>query len=177
MKKSSIFFFATILIVSGIVISCSSSRKNRAQSTTVEEKQGTISIPGPAVIVYKTKKDYNNRVPVTLSDDKSRIVSFPAPTDIKVHDKYTTPTLLRDGYLLDNRGIGRHTAFLRFTYDDYYTMDNIPTAGRLMNYIIDDDPFTEMYDCGKKSDFDNLIEMLNRKIEKGELSDYRNLLK
>ncbi len=177
MKKSCIQFLAVTLILSGILISCSSSKINLAQSTTTEEKLENTGVPGPPVIVYITKKDYYDHVPVSLSEDKTRIVSFPAPTDIKINGQYTYPTKLSDGYLLDNRGIGKNTAFLRFTYDDYYTMDNIPTAERLMNYIIDNDPFTEMYDCGKKRDFDNPVEMLNRKIESGEISGYKDLLK
>ena len=177
MKTFKFLFLAATLIFSGMFISCKSSKKNQTQSEIGEESQRTVGIPGPPVIVYKTNKDYYDHVPVTLSEDKTRIVSFPAPTDIKINGKYTYPTLLNDDYLLDNRGINKNTAFLRFTYDDYYTMDNIPTAERLMNYIIDNDPFTEMYDCGKKSSYDNLVEMLDRKIETGELKECVDLMK
>lgn len=177
MKKSGILFFAITLIISGIIFSCSSSKKNQTKSKTNKNNQGAVSVPGPPVIIYKTKKDYYNHVPVTLSEDKARITSFPAQSDIRINGQYTYPTRLNDGYLLDNRGISKNTAFLRFTYDDYYTMDNIPTAERLMNYIIDDDPFLELYECGKKSNYDNLAEMLNRKIETGELRGCEDLMK
>jgi len=176
MKIFGVLFLVITLTLSGILCSCSSSKKNQSQSEKTEGKQGTVGIPGPPVIVYKTKNDYYDHVPVTLSNDKSKIVSFPAPGDIKKNGQYTLPTVLSDGYLLDNRGISKNTAFLRFTYDDYYTMDNIPTADRLMNYIVDDDPFIEMYDCGKKSDFDNPEKQLNKKIESGELSEFNDLL-
>ena len=177
MKKFGALFLSITMVLSAILFSCSSSKKNQTQSETGKKNQGTVGIPGPPVIVYKTNKDYFDRVPVTLSEDKTRIVSFPAPSDIKINGHYTYPTRLSNGYFLDNRGISKNSAFLRFTYDDYYTMDNIPTAERLMNYVIDDDPFTEMYDCGKKSEYDNLVEMLNRKIETGELEDSKDLLK
>ena len=177
MKKSGILFLTILFATSYVLYSCSSSRKNQTQSTKGDEMQGTIGVPGPPVIVYKTKQDYFDHVPVTLSEDKSKIVAYPAPSDIKRNGQYTLPTRLSDGYLLDNRGISKNTAFLRFTYEDYYTMDNIPTAERLMNYVIDDNPFIEMYDCGKKGDFDNVEEQLNRKIENGEITEYKNLLK
>ena len=177
MKNSGIYFPLITLILATLLLSCSSSKKNQNHTKTGNDKQGAIGVPGPPVIVYKTKKDYFDHVPVTLSDDKSKIVSFPAPSDIKRNGEYTLPTRLSDGYLLDNRGISKNTAFLRFTYDDYYTMDNIPSAIRLMNYVIDDDPFIEMYNCGTKADFDNPVETLNLKIENGEISECNDLLK
>ena len=177
MKKNGILFFAVTMILSGILFSCTSSKKNQTQSKTNEKNQIAVGVTGPPVIVYKTKKDYYNNVPVTLSEDKSRITSFPAQSDIRINGQYPYPTRLNDGYLLDNRGINKNTAFLRFTYEDYYIMDNIPTADRLMNYIIDDDPFMEIYECGKKSNYDNLTEMLNRKIETGELGGCEDLMK
>ncbi len=87
-----------------------------------------------------------------MSVDKTRIISFPDPKDIRIDGNFTYPDELVDGYLLDKRGINEHAAFLKFTYEDYYNMDNIPTAERLMNYILDDDPFIEIYDAGKKKD-------------------------
>jgi len=177
MKKVSVILFTLVLGIFLIHISCSSTKKNATGSDSGDKQGGSVSVPGPPAIVYKTKKDYYKHVPVTLSEDKSKIIAFPAQSDLKVNGKYTYPTRLSSGYLLDNRGVGKNTAFLRFTYDDYYTMDNIPTPERLMNYIIDDDPFTELYDCGRKSDYDNPVEMLNRKIESGDISGCRNLLK
>src|ERR1035437_9891940 len=72
---------------------------------------------GPPTMVYKTKADYSKNVPVTLSDDKSVIISYPAPIDLKPGGSFATPTLLQDGYLLDNRGINAKVAFLKMTYE------------------------------------------------------------
>jgi len=177
MKIQGAILMAIVFALSCSLFSCSSAKKNQSQTRANEEMQGNVAIPGPPLVVYKTKKDYFDKVPVTLSDDKTRVVSYPAPSDIKRNGQYILPTRLKDGYLLDNRGISKNSAFLRFSYDDYYTMDNIPTAERLMNYVVDDAPFAEMYDCGTKSDFDNPVEQLNRKIENGEISEYQDLLK
>jgi hypothetical protein len=90
---------------------------------------------------------------------------------------FTYPDELVDGYLLDKRGINEHAAFLKFTYEDYYNMDNIPTAERLMNYILDDDPFIEIYDAGKKGQYKNIIDDLNTMILQGKIREMKNLLK
>jgi hypothetical protein len=140
----------------------------------VRQETGVAS---PPAIVYKTKNDYSKNVPVILSEDKTKIVSFPAQRDIKKGDGFVYPTELVDGYLLDNRGINQNAAFLKFTYEDYYNMDNIPDAARLMNYILDKEPFTEIYQCGRRGDFKNLEAELNQKIREGKLKECKNLLK
>jgi len=56
-------------------------------------------------------------------------------------------------------------------------MDNIPTAERLMNYILDDDPFIEIYDAGKKGQYENIIDDLNTMILQGKIREMKNLLK
>jgi hypothetical protein len=101
-------------------------------------------MPGPQTIVYKTKKDYYNLVPVLLSDDKTEIISYPHPIDIKVGDTYVTPTKLNEGYLLDNRGIGKNVAFLNMTYEQYSKLDRVPTLEELQNMIVDKNPLEVM---------------------------------
>jgi hypothetical protein len=56
-----------------VVLACSINLSAMAQSGSAQ----------PHLLVYKTKGDYKNYVPVMLSDDKSRIISYPDPKDIK----------------------------------------------------------------------------------------------
>ncbi len=133
-------------------------------------------VPSPPAIVYKTKGDYSRQVPVILSADKKMVVSFPAQSDLRINGKFTYPDVLEHGYLLDNRGINQNTAFLKFTYEDYYNMDNIPTAERLLNYILDDDPFIEMYDFGRRGQFENAVEEINQIILSGKIPEKKSLL-
>lgn len=159
-----------VFLISGILLfSCSSTKKNNMN--------GKTGISSPPAIIYKTKKDYYQNVPVTLSADKQKIVSYPAPTDIRRGDEFTYPTKLNSGYLLDNRGIGINTAFLRFTYEDYYNMDNIPGVDRLMEYIIDDDPFLEMYQLGNRGDYKDIEQETNQIIDNNKLKKFTNLAK
>ena len=139
--------------------------KQHAANTTTE----TAPIPAkPATygrtahaVIYKTKADYSQYVPVTLSDDGSSIVSYPAPTDVYYHGVIALPTRLADGYLLDNRGITPHSSFVRITYDDYSKLKDAPPLSELYKMIIDKAPFTEMYDLGERNDYTDAIGSIN----------------
>ena len=170
MKHRNIRWFYTILMSSLIIFSCSS-QKNSGMT----KNEGNMGVASPPAIVYKTSKDYYYHVPVQLSDDGKKVVSYPAPSDLRRGNDFTYPTRLADGYLLDNRGININTAFLRFTYADYYNMDNIPNTERLMNYIIDDDPFTEFYEVGRRGDYEDIEKALNKIIGQGKLKEFKNL--
>ncbi|MBE0637163.1 MAG: hypothetical protein IH598_01420 [Bacteroidales bacterium] len=175
MIRSFTFLLTAALMGLVLVFSCAT-QKNDKKSETVKQEIKPSGVPSPPAIVYKTKEDYHQLVPVILSADKKKIVSFPAQSDIRINEKFPYPDPLENGYLLDNRGINQHAAFLKFSYEDYYNMDNIPTAERLMNYILDDDPFIEMYEVGRRSQFKNLIEEINQMIKEGKLSEMKNLL-
>lgn len=174
MNKTGLLFHVLLAVII-VIVSCKPG-KNISNTETKVKKQ-EIGMATPPVIVYKTKNDYSKNVPVILSEDKTKIVSFPAQRDIKKVEEFAYPTKLANGYLLDNRGISQNAAFLKFTYEDYYNMDNIPDAARLMNYILDKEPFTEIYQCGRRGDYKNLEEELNQKIESGKLKECTSLLK
>ncbi|MFP4471517.1 MAG: hypothetical protein ACLFPE_12580 [Bacteroidales bacterium] len=165
--------FLVVMLLLSALISCSSSKQNKSGNMA---KNGSMAgTPSPPAIIYKTGGDYFYHVPVTLNDQKTRVASFPAFSDLKRNGEFVYPTRLENGWLLDNRGIGPNTVFLRFTYQDYYTMDNIPNAERLMNYIIDMDPFTEMYECGRRGDYGDIEAELNEMIRSGKLDGCRKL--
>lgn len=97
----------------------------------------------PRAVVYKTRADYNNLVPVTLTADGRTLASYPAPSDVS--PETSTPIQLGDGYLLDRRGVGVHTAFLDYTYEQYAALPTVPPVDTLMAHIRDRDPFTALY--------------------------------
>src|SRR5436309_2146351 len=105
MKISSMFFL--------LLIACCKPKQEAMKDFTPQY------IPGPHAMVYKTKANYSKLVPVDMSDDKTQIASYPAPTDVVSGSGYATPTQLHSGYLLDNRGIGKNAAFLKLTYEEY----------------------------------------------------------
>lgn len=96
----------------------------------------------PAAIVYKTRADYSDKVPINLNADKTSIMSYPDPHDIHAQ---SSPLPLADGYLLDRRGISTNVAFTSFTYEQYAALTHVPSTATLFDSIIDKSPLTEMY--------------------------------
>lgn len=178
MKKG---IMALCFIASCWGISCSSSRKQAAGLETTDSRfSGMVPTPAssgrisssvqaaPPVVIYKTAKDYSRHVPVGLSEDGQTIVSYPAVSDVKVGDKYPYPTPLADGYLLDNRGIGRNVAFLSYTYEEYAALPSTPSRSELLEKVIDKHPLTEIHTCGNRYEYKDLVKELNERIRSGE---------
>lgn len=144
--------------------SCSSTRK------TNEQDAAAVGVPMSFYQVYKTSGDYFFQVPVQLSDDKSKIVSYPASTDLMKGDDFTLPVRLADGYLLDRRGIGTNTAFIEWTYEVFTESGGASSVEELRNMIVDDNPITELFRCELKMSEAEAIEQINSMIRDGSLS-------
>ncbi|MEO5929313.1 MAG: hypothetical protein ABIR47_05230 [Candidatus Kapaibacterium sp.] len=129
----------------------------------------------PPTIVYTTRADYRNNVPVILSDDRTQIISYPDPSDLRGDTAHILPTQLADGYLLDNRGINANVAFLRMTYAQYAALPASPKAEELFIKILDKDPIIEMYNCGTRRRFKNIEQELNDIIHDHRLGEFRVL--
>ncbi|MCX6233157.1 MAG: hypothetical protein NT175_00315 [Bacteroidetes bacterium] len=157
------------VILSGLIISsCGVSRDN-------QQKSETVDYSGTPTLIYKTKKDYYNNVPVILSADKSKIVNYPAISDVYFKGVLAYPFQLADGYLLDNRGINENTAFLKYTYEEYSKLKELPKLTDLYSFIIDKEPFVELYNCGNRYRFKDEIAELNEIIKSNKLKDYKRL--
>ncbi len=139
--------------------------------------QMAAAAPGPHLLVYKTKKDYRQLVPVMLSDDKKSIVSYPDPQDIRVVGSAITPTSLKDGYLMDNRGIGENVAFLNITYKQYAKLKTAPEIEKLYSLIKDKDPLVMLCDCGLKQSFKDPKADVNKLIAGKRLTTKCKVLK
>jgi len=161
MKNSIFFGLAVILLLS-------------VNGKASRERAAIAGRPGPHAIVYKTKADYSRYVPVTLSDDKSKIVSYPAPQDVFTDGKLAVPSALPHGFWLDNRGIGPHSTYVRITYEEYAKMAEAPSIDELYKLIIDMDPFTAMYDLGLRNSISEA--QISEIIKKHKLKDYKKLL-
>lgn len=148
----------TVLILSA----CKS--KELTMEITAEKKEicyAPVYDSGPPVIVYKTKKDYSNKVPVMLSEDKKTIVWYPHPSDVKIDGKIKTPIKLSSGYLLDQQGIGKNVAFLNISYQKYASLRNILSLDTMFQLILDADPLSEMCNCGSSAGFSDQVNQLN----------------
>lgn len=161
----------TIIPLFVIIVFCSCKANNNLtqKTNTSQTSVATVNDNRPHLMVYKTKADYNNYVPVILSDDKTKIISYPHPTDLKVGDKLQLPTLLHEGYLLDNRGLGKNVAFVKINYEEYSKLQSVPTLKELYDLIIDKNPLIELYDCGIRTDSIDDINKLNNLIDSKKL--------
>ena len=174
--KNQLFFF-TIAVLLGCNAEKKQSKNKVDQQTNTTSAGKPIDFSaGPPTIIYKTKKDYYDKVPVTQSDDKTKIVSYPGVKDIYYNGNLSYPVKLNDGYLLDNRGIGKNSAFLSITYEEYSKLGEAPALSEMMNKIIDKGPFTEIYDCGSRYQYKDIAADLNKFIDGKQLNKFKRVL-
>jgi hypothetical protein len=139
----------------------------------VKVKARVPALARPAgTLIYQTKADYRQLVPVLLSADGQQIVAYPAPSDVRgPGNSYPQPQPLSQGYLLDQRGIGPNVGFLKLTYAEYARLTNPPPLAAMQTMLVDRDPLVALCDCGPRSRFaaDPRPE-LNRLISRGQLA-------
>jgi len=152
---------------------------SRKSLKSIEKPEQTMSEKssnsGPPCIIYKTKNDFDKLVPLTLNNKKTKILSYPGINDIYYKGKFAYPTKLSDGFLLDNRGIDKDVAFLSLTYEEYSKLKKTPSIMELRALIISDDPLIEMYDCGSKYKYKNLLDDIDKLIKNNELNKCRKI--
>ena len=175
MKKLAVLSW-TILLLGVFLISCSKkSQPGSATKTETKEQTGGSTMALPPCIIYKTKADYLKYVPVSLSEDKTRLKSYPDVKDLRNQGKSTYPERLSEGFMLDNRGIGPDVAFLSITYEDYVSKTKTPSADDLFQQLLDKDPLLEMYQCGNRYQYDDITRELNEIIVSGKLSECKKI--
>lgn len=145
------------------------SNKNTASSAKKESLYQPVFSQGPTTFVYKTKEDYFYNVPVILSSNKEEIISYPHPKDLIKDGQYTTPFKLKNGYLLDIKGINQNVAFLSFTYSEYASFTNVPSIEELYENIVDFNPLETLCNCGNRNYFEDIEKQLNDLIISNQL--------
>jgi hypothetical protein len=155
-----------LLLSSSLLFSCRVSREaaSEAPQSGASKPSAEASYAGPPTIVYKTIADYYDRVPVIMNEARTEIVSYPDPTDV---GDFSLPTRLKDGYLLDNRGINERVAFLRYTYNEYGRLPHVPSVAELKANILELYPLLEIINCGVRYRYKNEVEELNALIDSG----------
>lgn len=173
MKQISTLIFLSIFAL--VFFSCARNVNKETQKTKADSEMNTKTTAGPPVLIYKTNKDYYQHVPIVLNDDKSRIISYPDIKDVVQNNTLAYPTRLENGYLMDNRGINENAAFLNITYKEYSKLAKTPSIDELKAMILDDNPFIELYFCGSRYDYNDVVTELNAKIANNELSGFKKL--
>lgn len=163
--------FLRLLPIVALVGACCTHKEAQptVQQPGTEQSDSAVAVTGPPTIVYRTRVDVGDAVPITLSADGKEIVSYPHPSDLRAGDAYATPTPLGEGYLLDNRGIGPNTVFLKWTYAEYAALPQVPTLLELQDAITVRDPFAEIYDCGLRNNYTDPLKDLSELVRSGML--------
>ncbi len=150
------------LIAAAILTACNTPQQ--VQRTPIVANTNSVL---PKAIVYKTTRDYSNAVPVQMNDERTEIISFPAPSDIYYNGNLAKPTALSNGYYLDNRGINANTVFTTYTYEEYSKLKEIPSLITLKSKITELHPITEIYECNARAEYKNEVKELNQLIQNG----------
>lgn len=151
---------AALVIVAFLCGCCARKEAPTAAQPTPEVEVRAVAVTGPPAIVYRTRVDVGDAVPITLTPDWKEVVSYPHPADLKKGDGHATPTSIGEGYLLDNRGIGPNTVFLKWSYAEYAALPKAPALDELLAAIEHRDPFAEMYDCGPRNQYTDPVKEL-----------------
>ena len=171
--KASLLALSLLLLVGCCGRKDATTGSSASGPTAGGEQLSTATVPGvaasPHMLVYRTKRDLQDQVPVMLSKDRKTIASYPHPMDLHTAEGLPLPTRLQDGWLLDNRGIGTNVAFLRTTYAEYAAMEQAPSQAELLGAIEDPDPLTDLCDCGPRTIFTDPVEQINDLIRHDSL--------
>ena len=107
-----------------------------------------------------------------MSEDKSKVVSYPDIKDVYYQGKLAYPTALAKGFWLDNRGIGPNSAFIKLTYEEYAKLPGTPSPDELFAMLLDTNPFREIYNMGNRNNYKDAVAEINQIIEHHELKKY-----
>ncbi len=154
-------------------------KKEAAQTTATTgptagaSQLSQASAPGVAatahLLVYRTRTDHHDQVPVMLSADLKSILSYPHPKDLRTTDGLSVPVELEKGWLLDRRGIGMNVAFLGMTYAEYAALENAPSLAELDAAITDRISLTDLCDCGPRAAFTDPVVQIGKLIQHDSL--------
>ncbi len=135
--------FITIIAITIAMALCSCASK-KAETDSAESNITLapilIGATQPKAIAYKMSGQASAaNVPVQV-DNNGNIVSYPDPSDLKNAE----PIALKNGYLLDRRGISKNSRFLRYTYSEYSSLKTPPSLSELKASIIPDARVSEI---------------------------------
>ena len=163
-----------VVLMAGLAACCGKKHAAGQKDTTTE---GQVATSSPRVLVYRTKDDHADHVPVLLSADHSRIISYPHPSDLKTANGLPVPTPVGQGYLLDNRGISKDVAYLGMSWAEYAALPEAPSMEKLNALIIDRDPLTELWEGDHRANLKDPVKEVSAWVEAGELDKHCKRLK
>jgi len=147
-----------------LVVAC---KPHKEISKDMNRMNSTKISTGQQAVVYKTTEDFDDYVPVIMNKERTEISNYPAPTDLFYEGKLAKPTILKNGYLLDNRGINENVVFLNYTYEVYSQLKEAPALNEMLKNIKEKYPLKELIYCGSRYYLKDEMKELNAIIDAG----------
>lgn len=160
---------ATIVLLLGLTAGCAGHKAATSPGDAAERTR--------PLMVYRTKQDLHDKVPVGLSEDRQHILSYPQPTDLLLDGKLRLPTKLAKNHWLDNKGVGLNTGFLRMTYAEYSALREAPPLAEMEAMLMDRDPLESLCDCGARGAMVDPVKEINGLLKKNSLRERCKVLK
>ena len=139
MKRESAIILGAAILIGGLTGCRSQQPKTSQPMAIVQQRIGGGTQYIPKAMVYRTNGDYFDNVPVTLNVDRTKVLSYPAPTDLSEH---SLPVRLPNGWLLDRRGVGPYSVFTSYTYKEYMALPQAPSSEEILAHVIPDSEVT-----------------------------------
>ena len=93
---------------------------------------GGVADAFPNATAFRMSGDYSQNVAVTLSPE-GELLYFPAPSDITADSE---PTELKDGWWLNNQGLGPNSVFTKYTFAEYASLPEAPSPQQIKLSIL-----------------------------------------
>jgi hypothetical protein len=161
MQRLFIFF-----IVISLFYSCKT-RKEIPPAAVVNHADIIHFRPDSPMVIYKTRSDYSQFVPVRMNAGRTEIIEVPHPSDFIYRGRLAFPVALNQGYWIDNQGITPDVAYLRFTIENYSKLDEPLSVEIMSRYILDAYPLLEMYQCGYRNEYRDIFREVNVLVARG----------
>lgn len=159
----------SILAISLLILMQSCHRKAVVKAPVGSASSDAIAKPSAKVIIYKTNKDYSQQLPVGMNAARTEVQSYPSVSDIILGDSLRLPIGLGQGYWLDHQGIGPDHVFSHIRYDEYKSGLVSVRFKEILERLEDKHPITEMYECGDRNQYDQMIKSMQNLVREGAL--------
>lgn len=96
---------------------------------------GGVNIPEPKAVAFQTNGDYANHVTMYVSPSgDGKVIGYPDPRDARG----MAPVAVCGGWYISRLGINQNCVFLRWTWEEYASLKQVPSRAELEAAIIPD---------------------------------------
>lgn len=134
--------YACIALIGLLCMACSHKPAEQAAVYNLQKRVigGSAAFQIPKASAFRMSGDYADKVGVTLNPDGT-LAYFPAPTDIT---SQTPPVALGDGWWLNRQGISANSVFTKWTFDEYSSLEAVPSPEEIIAAVIPGAVVTEI---------------------------------